>query len=185
VAVIAAGRDGSRLTWQSYFAPDGVTGVLGVGPNAGGPGPSIVTQALPAPYNQGLLINETGTSPYLQFGAAPTNLTPIATLTGSPITTLEISTGPLGFLGPQYSVNAIIDSGGVEGTIPSGLNAQVGTPVYVWAPNGQLLYAYTNDVNYFPTPSPYIMNTGALPYLEHPVYISYSPGGVGTTTFYQ
>ena len=172
-------------TWGSYFAPDGVTGVLGVGPNAGGPGPSIVTQALPAPYNQGLLINETGSSPYLQFGAAPTNLTPIATLTGSPVTTLEISTGPLGFLGPQYSVNAIIDSGGVEGSIPSGLNAQVGTPVYVWAPNGQLLYAYTNDVNYFPTPSPYIMNTGALPYLEHPVYISYSPGGVGTTTFYQ
>jgi hypothetical protein len=38
---------------------------------------------------------------------------------------------------------------------------------------------------YFPTPSPYVMNTSALPFLEHPVYISYSPGGVGTTIFYQ
>ena len=173
------------LTFQSYFAQDGASGVLGVGPNAGGPGPSIATQALPAPYNQGLLINEIGANPYLQFGAAPTNLTPIATLSGSPITTLELSTGPLGFLGPQYSVSAVVDSGGVEGTIPTGLNAVPGTAVYVWAPNGQLLYSYVYDGTYFPTPSPYIMNTGALPFLEHPVYISYSPGGVGTTTFYR
>ncbi|OBG34364.1 hypothetical protein A5672_22955 [Mycobacterium alsense] len=161
-------------TWQSYFAPDGVTGVLGVGPNAGGPGPSIPNQALPAPYNQGLLINETGANPYLQFGPPPANLTPIATLAGSPITTLEISTGPLGFLGPQYSVNSIIDSGGVSGTIPTQLNVQPGTPVYVWAPNGQLLYAFTYGLNYSPTPSPYIMNTGALPFLGHPVYIDFA-----------
>lgn len=168
-------------TFESFFAADGVTGVLGVGPNAGGPGPSIPNQALPAPYNQGLLINETGANPYLQFGPAPTNLTPIATLGGSPITTLGISAGPLGFLGPQYSVNAVVDSGGVQGTIPSGLNAPAGTPIYVWAPNGQLLYSYNYDVTYFPTPSPYIMNTGALPFLLHPMYIDY---GANTTTVY-
>ncbi|OBI94209.1 PecA family PE domain-processing aspartic protease [Mycobacterium sp. 1245805.9] len=171
--------------WRSYFAADGVTGVLGVGPNAGGPGPSIPTQALPAPYNQGLLINEVGANPYLQFGAPPNSMVPIATLNGSPVTTLGISTGPLGFFGPQYTVNAVIDSGGVQGTIPTGLNAAPGTAVYVWAPNGHLLYSYVYDGTYFPTPSPYIMNTGALPFLEHPVYISYSPGGVGTTIFYQ
>ncbi|OBK43170.1 hypothetical protein A5655_17765 [Mycobacterium sp. 1081908.1] len=171
--------------WRSYFAADGVTGVLGVGPNAGGPGPSIPTQALPAPYNQGLLINEVGAKPYLQFGPPPINLTPFATLNGSPVTTLGLSTGPLGFLGPQYTVNAVIDSGGVEGTIPTGLNAVPGTAIYVWAPNGQLLYSYVYDGTYFPTPSPYVMNTGALPFLEHPVYISYSPGGVGTTIFYR
>jgi hypothetical protein len=87
------------LTFQSYFAQDGASGVLGVGPNAGGPGPSIATQGLPAPYNQGLLINEIGANPYLQFGAAPTNLIPIATLPGSPITTLDIGTGLQGALG--------------------------------------------------------------------------------------
>jgi hypothetical protein len=173
------------LTFQSYFAQDGASGVLGVGPNAGGPGPSIATQALPSPYNTGLLINETGQHPYLQFGGPPTNLNPIASFSGSPIATLGISTGPLGWLGPQYSVNSVIDSGGVSGTIPSGLNAVPGTAVYVWAPNGALLYSYIYDGTYFPTPSPYIMNTGALPFLAHPVYVSYSPGGVGTTTFYQ
>ncbi len=57
------------FTFQSFFAQDGVTGVLGVGPNAGGPGPSIPLQALPSPYNQGLLINEATASPYLQFGS--------------------------------------------------------------------------------------------------------------------
>lgn len=173
------------LTFQSYFAQDGASGVLGVGPNAGGPGPSIATQALPAPYNSGLLINETGQHPYLQFGAPPTNLNPIATFSGSPITTLEIGTGPLGAIFPQYSVNAVIDSGGVEGTIPTGLNAVPGELISVYAPNGALLYSYIYDGTYFPTPSPYIMNTGALPFLEHPVYVSYNPGGVGTTTFYQ
>lgn len=173
------------LTFQSYFASDGASGVLGVGPNAGGPGPSIATQALPAPYNTGLLINETGQHPYLQFGAPPTNLNPIATFPGSPIATLEIGTGPLGAIFPQYSVNAVIDSGGVSGTIPSGLNAVPGELISVFAPNGALLYSYIYDGTYFPTPSPYIMNTGALPFLAHPVYISYSPSGVGTTTFYQ
>jgi PPE-repeat protein len=173
------------LTFQSYFAQDGASGVLGVGPNAGGPGPSIATQALPAPYNTGLLINETGANPYLQFGAPPTNLNPIATFAGSPIATLGISTGPLGWLGPQYSVNSVIDSGGVSGTIPTGLNVVPGEAVYVYAPNGALLYSFIYDGTYSPTPSPYIMNTGALPFLAHPVYVSYSPGGVGTTTFYQ
>ena len=47
------------LTFQSFFASDGAAGVLGVGPNAGGPGPSIPLQALPAPYNTGLLIDQT------------------------------------------------------------------------------------------------------------------------------
>lgn len=173
------------LTFQSYFAQDGASGVLGVGPNAGGPGPSIATQALAAPYNQGLLINETGQHPYLQFGAPPTNLNPIALFSGSPIATLEIGTGLLGAIFPQYSVNAVIDSGGVEGTIPTGLNAVPGELISVFAPNGALLYSYIYDGTYFPTPSPYIMNTGALPFLEHPVYVSYSPSGVGTTTFYQ
>ncbi len=165
------------LTFQSYFAQDGASGVLGVGPNAGGPGPSIATQALSAPYNQSLLINETGQHPYLQFGAAPTNLNPIATFSGAPIASLEIGTGPLGALFPQYSVNAVIDSGGVEGTIPTGLNAVPGELISVFAPNGALLYSYIYDGTYFPTPSPYIMNTGALAVLGHQVGRSRLIGG--------
>lgn len=75
----------------------------------------------------------------------------------------------------------------MEGTIPSGINATPGTLITVYAPSNHTtpLYQFIYDGTYFPTPSPYIMNTGALPFLEHPVYISYSPGGVGTTTFYR
>ena len=70
------------FTFQSYFASDGVTGVLGVGPNAGGPGPSIPTQALPSAFNKGLLINEAPAtaSPYIQFTDRQPRDTPIATL---------------------------------------------------------------------------------------------------------
>ncbi|MGO9692801.1 MAG: PecA family PE domain-processing aspartic protease, partial [Mycobacterium sp.] len=50
---------GGATSFSSFFASDGVAGVLGVGPNAGGPGPSIATQALPGALGQGVLINET------------------------------------------------------------------------------------------------------------------------------
>jgi PPE-repeat protein len=168
------------FSFQSFFASDGAAGVLGIGPNAGGPGPSIATQALPAPYNQGVLINEPAGQLVFE-SQSNVGLSPIATLTGSPITRLEIGTGPLGAIAPQFSVNTIVDSGGVQGTIPSGLNATPGELISVFAPNGQLLYNYIYNGTYFPTPSPFIMNTGALPFLEHPAYINY---GADTTTFY-
>jgi PPE-repeat protein len=168
---------GGATTFGSFFAPDGVVGVLGVGPNAGGPGPSVATTALPGPLSQGVLINE----PAHQLTFGPNPGTPIATLTGAPITTLDIGVGPLGALLPQYSVNSIIDSGGVEGTIP--VDVAPGTLITVHAPGSPptFLYNYTYQGSYFPTPSSAIMNTGALPFLEHPVYISNAPGGVGTT----
>jgi hypothetical protein len=80
---------GGAWNLSQFFAPDGVVGVLGVGPNAGGPGPSVPTQALPGTLGQGVLINESVANPYLEFG--PNTGTPIATLTGAPITNLEIS----------------------------------------------------------------------------------------------
>jgi PPE family len=173
---------GGATTFGSFFAPDGVVGVLGVGPNAGGPGPSVPTTALPGSLSQGVLINESVATPYVQFG--PNTGTPIATLNGAPITTLDIGVGPLGAITPQYSVNSIIDSGGVEGTIP--VDVAPGTLITVYAPGSPptFLYDYTyagGIAPYFPTPSSAIMNTGALIFLEHPVYVSNAPGGVGTT----
>jgi hypothetical protein len=69
----------------------------------------------------------------------------------------------------------------VEGTIP--VDVAPGTLITVYAPGSPptFLYNYTYQGTYFPTPSSAIMNTGALPFLEHPVYISNAPGGVGTT----
>jgi hypothetical protein len=163
------------ISFQSFFASDGVSGVLGVGPNAGGPGPSIPTQVgLPAPYNQGLLIDEQAGQ--LVFEAQPGG--GIATLSGSPITTLDVSVNG----GPQQAVSSIVDTGGVNGTIPSSLNVAPGSVVSVFAPGGPQLYSYTYNGSYFPTPiSSGLMNTGALPFLQHPAYINY---GANTTTFY-
>jgi hypothetical protein len=165
------------FTFQSFFASDGAAGVLGIGPNAGGPGPSIATQALPSPYNQGVLIDQpTG---QLVFEAQPTSNI-IATLTGSPITNLDVQVGSGG---PIQTVASIVDSGGVDGTLPTSLNAPVGTEIVVMDPTtGVTLYQYGLGTTYSPTLiSSGLMNTGNLIFSQHPVYINY---GADTTTIY-
>ncbi|HTY32421.1 PecA family PE domain-processing aspartic protease [Mycobacterium sp.] len=162
------------ITFQSFFASDGASGVLGVGPNAGGPGPSIPLQALPGSFGQGLLINQTAANAYLQFGAAPTNLgSAITTLNGSPITDLRVQVGT----GSIQSVPSIVDSGGVDGTLLTSLNAQPGQQIFVSAPDGTPLYNFTYNGDYFPTPiSSGLMNTGNLIFQDHPIYIDYTTG---------
>ena len=171
------------FTFSGFFAPDGVNGVLGIGPNAGGPGPSSVTTALPGNLNSGVLINEMAGQ--LTFGPNP--LTPIATLAGSPITTLDVKVGS----GPVEQVSAIIDSGGVFGTIPSSVlgtgqvsgTVPAGTLISVSTTNGTLLYQYTTTATNSPTvTSGGLLNTGFEAF-QQPVFISNSPGGVGTTEF--
>lgn len=44
--------DPTTTPFEAYFGAVGVDGVLGVGPNAVGPGPSIPTMALPGDLNQ-------------------------------------------------------------------------------------------------------------------------------------
>jgi hypothetical protein len=169
------------LTFQSFFASDGAAGVLGVGPNAGGPGHVVPTSALPAPFNQGLLINEPAGQ--LVFQPQPPTvggLTQLATLSGSPITTLGVQVNG----GAIQPVSSIVDSGGVDGTLPTSLNAPTGAMIEVFAPGVTTpLYMFTNGVNYSPTSiTSGLMNTGNLIFSQHPVYISYA--GNGTTTIY-
>ena len=163
----------SGPTFQSFFATDGVVGVLGVGPNAGGPGHVVPTSRLPAPFNQGLLIDE----PTGQLVFEPQPPGGIATLNGSPITNLNVSING----GPQQTVPSIVDSGGVDGTIP--FSAPTGSTISVFAPGvATPLYTFTNGVNYSPSPiSSGLMNTGNLIYQLHPVYINY---GANTSTIY-
>jgi hypothetical protein len=162
------------LTFQSRFASDGAVGVLGVGPNAGGPGHSIPTESLSSPFNQGLLINQSGG--YLQFGANP--FAPIATLNGFPNTTLDVSVNG----GAHQAVPSIVDSGGVDGSLPTSLGVKPGDTVDVFAPGDpNALYQFTDQVNYFPTAiSSGSMNTGNFIFSAYPIYISYGPSGVGT-----
>lgn len=172
-------------TFSGYFAPAGVHGVLGIGPNALGPGPSIVTTALPGDLNQGVLINQP--EGVMQFGPNP--LPARISVAGAPISTLNVQFDN----GPLVPVTAIVDSGGVYGTVPSSVLGTgqtsgllpAGTHVSVYTSDGQtLLYSYTaSGANGPIVTTDTTMNTGNLPFALQPVYISYSPSGVGTTTF--
>ncbi|BBZ43929.1 hypothetical protein MPRM_12100 [Mycobacterium parmense] len=168
-------------SFQSYFQPDGVQGVLGLGPNAGGPGPSIPTTAFANPaWNQGVLVNEPAGQ--LVFGGPPTGLGTPVTVSGAPVTTLGVQVGN----GAIQQVGSIVDSGGVEGTIPASVigNAPVGTEIHIYA-NGTDLYNYTyagGQNAYYPEViSSGLMNTGYAPYSLFPTYLSNT---ADTTTFY-
>src|SRR5262249_35877019 len=122
-------------SFAAYFRPAGVDGVLGVGPNSGGPGPSIVTAALPGDLSDGVLINES--QGVLEFGPNP--LPTGASVSGAPYADLEVQVGN----GPLEPVRAAIDSGGVYGTIPSsviGNSRRSGT-----LPPGKTISVYTAD----------------------------------------
>nr|WP_269473869.1 PecA family PE domain-processing aspartic protease [Mycobacterium heidelbergense] len=161
-----------------------VPAILGVGPNDGYPISTPVTSALPGTLDEGVLINEP--QGLLEFGSNP--LTPVTTLTGSPMTNLEIQIdgGSL-----QTANGAFIDSGGLTGAIPSNLISGVsagntvptGTTLTVYTSGGQELYSETvtgADAPYVVSSSdPF--NTGNYLFSLDPVYISNSPSGVGMT----
>lgn len=167
--------------FDAYFATAGVDGVLGVGPNAVGPGPTIPTMSLPGGLAQGLQIDMQNAK--LTFGPNP-DPTPGPSINGSPITTLYVKVGA----GPLQAVPSIVDSGGVYGTMPSSViggagSLPAGTNIFVYSDSlgTNELYHY-NTSNYTPTViSSGLMNTGYLPFYLQPIYISNSPGGVGTT----
>ncbi|TDK95035.1 PE family protein [Mycobacterium paragordonae] len=172
--------------FDAYFATAGVDGVLGIGPNAVGPGPSIPNQALPGNLNQGVLVDMPGQQ--LHFGpnplAGPGN---VVVPGGAPITTLYMSTdGGL----TRIPVPSIVDSGGVNGTMPSSAiggagSLPAGTYSFYTAPTGgQKLYEF-NTAGYQPTViSSGLMNTGYLPFNQQPIYIDYTTPG-GRTVFTQ
>lgn len=172
-------------TLEGFLAPASAVGVLGVGPNSGGPGPSIVTTALPGELSQGVLINEP--QHVLQFGANP--LPPRVSVPGAPITTVDVQING----GPLQPVSAFIDSGGVYGAIPASVlgtgqlsgTVPPGTQISVYTSDGTtLLYSYTTSGTNSPAVTTgNVMNTGFMPFAQQPVYISYGPSGVGATVF--
>ncbi|BBZ39431.1 hypothetical protein MCNS_24940 [Mycobacterium conspicuum] len=181
VLTIPISLDGVRfmLAGQTYGYADGI---LGIGANATAPGPSSVTTALPGELNQGVLFNEP--QGYLQFGPNP--LPAGVPVVGAPFTALNVSIDN----GPMHSVSAIIDSGGEQGYLPSSIGRSIGsvppgTTISVYTSDGNtLLYSYTTTAGNSPTVvSGDQMNTGNEPFALGPVYISYSPSGVGATVF--
>jgi hypothetical protein len=176
---------GSQQAFADYVARDGAVGVLGIGPNALGPGPSIVTTALPGELKDGVLINEA--AGVLVLG--PNTLPVRTSLAGAPYSSALVRLGN----GSLVPVWLIIDSGGVYGTIPAGPfgfgqvsgNLPAGTPIVAIAPDGQtVLYSYTTTASNRPyvTPLYDAMNTGYTPFAQGPVYIGFTGSG-GTTNF--
>ncbi|MBX9639491.1 MAG: PecA family PE domain-processing aspartic protease, partial [Mycobacteriaceae bacterium] len=158
---------------------------------------------LPGVLNQGFLMNEPAAQ--LQFGPNP--LTPVTSVSGGWYSTalgVQISYNgvtsditPIVYQGSGY---AVIDSGGLGGdfphyTLPSSLsqlsvgdNLPVGTTISVYAPGTQtLLYTETvTDAMHAAGNEPSISavsdgaNTGYFPFLQGPIYFSYSPADLGT-----
>jgi hypothetical protein len=157
--------------------------------------------ALPGNLGQGFLMNEP--MGQLQFGPNP--LPPVTSLTGGWYsTTLDVQVGYQGSEAPIQPVvqNSIIDSGGLSGYVPNELLPQslsnylnsdlpVGTTISVYAPNGQTeLYTLTiTTAQQSAGNEPYAtynengFSTGINPFLQGPIYFSYSPADFGTATF--
>lgn len=172
--------------FRDYFDEAGVVGVLGIGANAVGPGPSHPATSLPGELSDGVLIyQDLG---ILVFGPNP--LPGRVSVPGTPNASLQIQVGN----GSKVPVNAIIDSGGVYGTMPSYIignsqtsgNLPAGTKISVYTNDGQtLLYTYTTKSGKGPTViTDTLHNTGNEPFAQGPVYIDYSPdNGIGSTIF--
>jgi hypothetical protein len=157
--------------------------------------------ALPGNLGQGFLMNEP--MGQLQFGPNP--LTPVTAINGGWYsTTLDVQVSYQGSTLPIQPVvqNSIIDSGGLSGYVPNELLPQslsnyinsdlpVGTTIAVYAPNGQTeLYTLTvTAALYNAGNEPYGtlnengFSTGINPFLQGPIYFSYSPADFGTATF--
>lgn len=178
--------------FKDYLAPAGVVGVLGVGANTAGPGPSIPNTALPGELSDGFLIDETrgfGLFGVMILGPNPYPVR--ASLPGAPDAYVKVKIND----GPLQNANAIIDTGGVYGTLPDNLigggsTVPSGTKISVYNADGStLLYSYTVKGSNVPTvvPAGDLMNTGYTPFQQGPVYFNYAasaaPGGIGSTDF--
>lgn len=124
----------------------------------------------------------------MQFGSNP--LPADASVSGAPVTTVDvrINNGAL-----QPTTNAFIDSGGLYGAVPTALNppdvggyVPSGTTISVYTTGGTLLYTTTAGSQQTTVVSSLLggfFNTGITPFLQDPIYLSYSPSGSGTTIF--
>lgn len=184
--------DADAASFREFLAPAGVVGILGTGANTYGPGPdgyNIPNTSLPGELNDGFLLYQ---GAFLGlFGVMILGPNPLATrvsVPGAPDAYVTVSIDG----GPKQAADAIIDSGGVYGTLPANLIGggsvvPFGTKISVYTADGQtLLYSYTTIGTATPTvvPDGSLMNTGYTPFQQGPVYINYAaPDRIGSTDF--
>lgn len=185
--------ENSVANFKQFFSW-GADGILGVGANTAGPGPSpIPTAAMPGELSDGLLIHQNvypfGLGGYMILGP---NLYPTrVSLPGAPDAFVKVSING----GAKQTAGAIIDSGGVYGTLnrslfpTQGTTVPAGTKIDVYATDGTtLLYSYTTQSGAEATPyiEAGLFNTGNAPYAQGPIYLNYGfdePYGIGSTDF--
>ncbi|BBX86939.1 hypothetical protein MAUB_48120 [Mycolicibacterium aubagnense] len=154
----------------------GADGIMGIGPNAVGPGP-IVTAALPGHLGAGELIavGTTASSNYIAFGTSQDfGLGSVTGAESAPTTPVEVAvTKPGRVIGFTPNIEAIFDSGGNVGTIASSLvpglsvGSQVpaGYTITVSTTGGAPIYSYTTGSNDGPiVVSGSDFNTGIIPF---------------------
>ena len=164
---------GSPSSFEQFLADDKVTGILGIGQHTGGPTTS------PLESYGGVLV-DIPDGKLIVDSANPG--TAIATVAGNPIADLFESLNG----GTRVAVADDVDSGGVFGTIPSSLVSGSSVPpgttidVYNSVSGGTLLYSYTTGnlgTSGYDGPTPVSGNqidSGVLPFLHEPIYISYT-----------
>jgi len=162
--------------------------ILGIGVNDGGPmvGASPV-QYLTGNLSQGVLLDEPAGTMTFGPGTASSS-TPYTT--GAPVSTLRVSIDGGTAVSTSY---AFIDSGGLYGDMPTNLHApssggyvDPGTTVTVENSSGTVLYTTTvgsDQMSVVSSAAGGNFNSGIAPFLEDPIYLSYSPGGTGTMYF--
>lgn len=185
VNIVDADDEAAALAF--FHQLGGASGVLGIGANAAGPGPSIPTTALPGELSDGVFLYQglfLGIAGVMVFGPNP--LPTRTSVSGAPDAYLNVKINN----GTPTQVGAIIDSGGVYGTILSsqiggGSTVPVGTRISVYTPDGVLLYSYIVTSQNRPTViASGLINTGYAPFQHGPVYINYTaPDGIGSTDF--
>ena len=187
-----------EAAFKDFVASTGSNGILGTGASAVGPGPGYIpTSQLPGELSDGYLLNENvflGLFGVMVFGPNP--FPARVSVPGSPYGQLQVQ---IGNNTPQSVTDAIIDSGGVYGTLPASLftdpviggQVPAGTKISVYTENGQtLLYSYTTTSANGPTivyddPLGMDVNTGYIPFNQQLIYTDYSAGTYpnGATVF--
>ncbi|MDA2951180.1 MAG: PecA family PE domain-processing aspartic protease [Actinomycetota bacterium] len=174
----------------------GADGILGTGANTAGPGPvAIPTALMPGELSNGVLLFQNlffGLGGVMVLGPNP--LPTRVSVPGAPDAFVQVSVND----GPKTDAGAIIDSGGVYGTLntandttgtPVGSNLPAGTKISVYTADGStLLYTYTTQSGVRGTPviETGLFNTGNAPFAQGPIYLNYGfdePYGIGSTDF--
>ena len=186
----------SVAVFKDFFSW-GADGILGVGANTAGPGPApIPTALMPGELSNGLLLYQNawpfGLGGFMILG--PNALPTRVSVPGAPDAYVKVSVNG----GAKTDAGAIIDSGGVFGTLNTandptgtavGQNLPAGTTIAVYTADGAtLLYSYTTGSGVYGTPviGSGLMNTGNAPFAQNPIYLNYGfddPYGIGSTDF--